>query len=65
MAVESQPRRPGFDPVVQLRGGAMVTDVLHSEGGMPASSIAIPMARAGSSPHSSSRTRWYASQVEP
>ena len=34
-------------------------------GAMPASSMAIWMARAGSSPNSASRTRWKASQVEP
>src|ERR1041385_6959178 len=32
---------------------------------MPASFIAIWMARAGSSPHSCNRTRWCASHVDP
>ena len=59
VAVERQLDGARFDAVVQLGGSAVIVDVLHLDGrdARPRPSPGR-MARAGSSPHSSRRTRW-------
>ena len=57
VAVEGQLHGARFDAIVQFGGGAVIVDIPTASGATPASFMAMRMVRAGSSPHSSSRTR--------